>query len=99
MHLLRNPSILLLVVTALLTTSAEARAQTARDKAAIEASAEVWTDQETGLMWTKKDNGSDVTWQATLTGACRRSTCCSAFTIPTSMSLAIAAVEKMPLCT
>jgi len=63
MHLLRNPSILLLVVTALLTTGAEALAQTARDKAAIEASAEVWTDQETGLMWTKKDNGSDVTWQ------------------------------------
>jgi hypothetical protein len=24
---------------------------------------DVWTDPATGLMWTRKDNGSDVTWQ------------------------------------
>jgi Protein of unknown function (DUF1566) len=23
----------------------------------------IWTDPSTGLMWTRKDNGSDVTWQ------------------------------------
>jgi serine/threonine protein kinase len=51
-------------------------AQEARDKAAREQqereqrervvrelAAEAWTDPATGLMWTKKDNGSDVTWQ------------------------------------
>jgi serine/threonine-protein kinase len=26
-------------------------------------SAQTWTDPATGLMWTKKDNGKDVTWQ------------------------------------
>jgi hypothetical protein len=26
-------------------------------------SADVWTDPSTGLIWTKRDNGSDATWQ------------------------------------
>ena len=30
---------------------------------AREAAAGVWTDPATGLMWTKKDNVSDVNWQ------------------------------------
>jgi hypothetical protein len=30
---------------------------------APEEAAEVWTDPATGLMWAKKDNGSDATWQ------------------------------------
>ncbi len=36
----------------------------AREKAAQEEDAgKIWTDPETLLMWTKKDNGSDVNWQ------------------------------------
>ena len=35
----------------------------ARTKAAQEDAGKTWTDPETGLMWTKKDNGSDVNWQ------------------------------------
>jgi hypothetical protein len=38
-------------------------AQEARDKAPREQAGRVWTDPATGLMWTKKDNGSDVNWQ------------------------------------
>lgn len=34
-----------------------------RDRAALEDADKVWTDPETRLMWTKKDNGSDVNWQ------------------------------------
>lgn len=35
------------------------------DKAAATDAAQhpTWTDPATGLMWTRKDNGSDVTWQ------------------------------------
>jgi len=33
----------------------------AKDKAAL--AALVWTDPATGLMWTKKDNGSDLDWR------------------------------------
>jgi hypothetical protein len=40
-----------------------ALAQQAGDKAALEDAGKVWTDPETRLMWTKKDNGSDVNWQ------------------------------------
>jgi hypothetical protein len=36
-------------------------AREARDKAALAEKA--WTDPATGLIWTKTDNGSDVTWQ------------------------------------
>jgi hypothetical protein len=35
----------------------------ARNKAALEDADNVWTDPATRLMWTKKDNGSDVNWQ------------------------------------
>jgi serine/threonine-protein kinase len=35
-----------------------------------EAARPTWTDAATGLMWTKKDNGSDVTWQQA-TNYCR----------------------------
>jgi hypothetical protein len=35
----------------------------AREKAALEDTGKIWTDPETRLMWTKKDNGSDVNWQ------------------------------------
>jgi hypothetical protein len=35
----------------------------ARKKAALEDAGKIWTDPETQLMWTKKDNGSDVNWQ------------------------------------
>lgn len=38
-------------------------AQEAREKAAQEDAGKIWTDPETRLMWTKKDNGSDVNWQ------------------------------------
>ena len=38
-------------------------AQEAREKAALEDADKVWTDPATRLMWTKKDNGSDVNWQ------------------------------------
>ena len=38
-------------------------AQEARNKAALEDAGKIWTDPETRLMWTKKDNGSNVTWQ------------------------------------
>jgi serine/threonine protein kinase len=38
------------VVTAIISGSAKAEAM-------------IWTDPATGLMWTKKDNGSDVNWQ------------------------------------
>ena len=38
-------------------------AQEARNKAALEDAGKIWRDPETGLMWTKKDNGSDVNWQ------------------------------------
>jgi hypothetical protein len=38
-------------------------AQEAREKAALADAGKIWTDPETGLMWTKKDNGSDVNWQ------------------------------------
>ncbi|HME57546.1 MAG TPA: DUF1566 domain-containing protein [Terracidiphilus sp.] len=41
----------------------EKTAQQAREKAAIEDADKVWTDPATRLMWTKKDNGSDVNWQ------------------------------------
>jgi len=37
--------------------------QKARERAAREEAAGVWTDPATGLMWAKKDNGADVTWQ------------------------------------
>jgi len=45
---------------------AAAQAQAARTQGEREAQEEavgVWTDPATGLMWTKKDNGSDVGWQ------------------------------------
>jgi hypothetical protein len=35
----------------------------ARNKAAREDAGNIWTDPETRLMWTKKDNSSDVNWQ------------------------------------
>ncbi len=35
----------------------------ARNKAAREDAGKIWTDPETRLMWTKKDNGGDVNWQ------------------------------------
>jgi hypothetical protein len=38
-------------------------AQEAREKAALEDAGKIWTDPETRLMWTKKDNGSNVNWQ------------------------------------
>jgi hypothetical protein len=38
-------------------------AQEARNKAALEDAGKIWTDPETQLMWTKKDNGGDVNWQ------------------------------------
>jgi hypothetical protein len=41
------------------------QAETARKQAEAEAEAALhptWTDPETGLMWAKKDNGSDVNW-------------------------------------
>jgi hypothetical protein len=38
-------------------------AQEARNKAALEDAGKIWTDPETRLMWTKKDNGGDVNWQ------------------------------------
>jgi TPR repeat protein len=63
MRLRGKSPITLLVSIALLASGVAARAQVAQDQDASEASAGVWTDQETGLMWTKKDNGSDVTWQ------------------------------------
>ena len=34
-----------------------------QEKAALNDSGKIWTDPETGLMWTKKDNGSDVNWE------------------------------------
>ena len=34
-----------------------------RERIAHDDAVGVWTDSKTGLMWTKKDNGSDVTWQ------------------------------------
>jgi hypothetical protein len=37
--------------------------QEAREKAALEDAGKIWIDPETRLMWTKKDNGSDVNWQ------------------------------------
>ena len=37
--------------------------QEANVKAAQENAGKIWTDPETRLMWTKKDNGSDVNWQ------------------------------------
>ena len=40
-----------------------AREQQERERAAREAAAMQWTDPATGLMWTKKDNGSAVNWQ------------------------------------
>jgi hypothetical protein len=40
------------------------RDQKAREQTSqAEAAGLVWTDPATGLMWTKKDNGSDVDWQ------------------------------------
>ena len=39
------------------------QAETARKQAEAEAALNpTWTDPDTGLMWTKKDNGSDVNW-------------------------------------
>jgi vacuolar-type H+-ATPase subunit H len=35
----------------------------AQSKAALDDAGKIWTDPETRLMWTKKDNGSDVSWQ------------------------------------
>jgi hypothetical protein len=35
----------------------------AREKAALEDAGKIWKDPVTRLMWTKKDNGSDVNWQ------------------------------------
>jgi hypothetical protein len=37
--------------------------QEAREKAALEDAGKIWTDPDTRLMWTKKDNGSNVNWQ------------------------------------
>jgi hypothetical protein len=37
--------------------------QQAREKAALADAGKIWTDPETRLMWTKKDNGNDVNWQ------------------------------------
>ncbi len=39
------------------------REQQAQDKMTPEEALGVWTDPATGLMWEKKDNGSDVNWQ------------------------------------
>jgi len=41
----------------------EKAALEAQQKAALEDAGKIWTDPETRLMWTKKDNGSDVNWQ------------------------------------
>jgi len=46
---------------------AKERELQARERAAKEeAERQPWTDPATGLMWTKKDNGSDVSWQQAL---------------------------------
>ena len=37
--------------------------QEAREKAALADADKIWTDPATRLMWTKKDNGSNVNWQ------------------------------------
>jgi hypothetical protein len=39
------------------------REQQERERVARELAAPTWTDRATGLMWAKKDNGSDVNWQ------------------------------------
>jgi len=36
---------------------------TAEQQRQQQEASETWTDPATGLMWTKKDNGSDVNWQ------------------------------------
>jgi hypothetical protein len=41
----------------------QAREQQERERAAREAADGVWTDLNTGLIWTKKDNVRDVTWK------------------------------------
>jgi serine/threonine protein kinase len=41
----------------------KAREQSERERVARENAAGVWIDQATGLTWTKKDNGTGVTWQ------------------------------------
>jgi hypothetical protein len=45
------------------TAKDEADQQQQREQAARKDAAGVWTDSTTGLMWTKKDNSRDVTWQ------------------------------------
>ena len=42
--------------------AAKPAAATAAPRAAVPASDDVWTDPSTGLMWPKRDNGSDVNW-------------------------------------
>jgi hypothetical protein len=39
------------------------REQQERERVARELATPTWTDPVTGLIWTKKDNGSDVTWK------------------------------------
>jgi Protein of unknown function (DUF1566) len=46
-------------------TSAPRRTETAREPAAADASL-TWIDSATGLMWTKRDNGSDLNWNQAL---------------------------------
>ena len=45
------------------TRELQEKKQRERDQAAQEQSAGIWTDSTTGLMWTKKDNGHNITWQ------------------------------------
>ena len=43
-----------------------AREQQERERVARELAEGVWIDPKTNLMWTKKDNGSNVTWQQSM---------------------------------
>jgi hypothetical protein len=50
-------------VAALAQQSRDKAMQEANNKGAQDDAGKIWTDPETRLMWTKKDNGSNVNWQ------------------------------------
>ena len=56
--------------TARETQETAAREQQEREQRQREQAALTWTDPPTGLMWAKKDSGSDITWQQA-TNYCR----------------------------
>jgi hypothetical protein len=61
MILSKGAALFLLLVLAMVAAQARAQNQTPANVALIG-----WTDPDTGLIWTKSDNGSDVNWnQAT----------------------------------